>query len=100
MPQQSGTVEMGGERRQGLDYVVPNIRLTLFTNHTVVDDIDGAQTEIHEGDHYSYREGRPALIVSSTSWCISNLAYFRVLDVCHARILQFGALRDALYSEL
>jgi len=55
--------------RQGLDYVVPNVnKCTLFTVHTVADDTDGGQGEIFEGDQYSYRDGRPALIVSSTSW--------------------------------
>lgn len=45
----------------------PSVRVerSLFTVHTTAGDIDG---EISGGDHCSYEEGRPALIVSSTSW--------------------------------
>lgn len=49
----------------GLDHTVSQVQRSLFTVRTVVGDTDG---EIQGGDHYSYEEGRPALIVSSTSW--------------------------------
>ncbi|CAK9205706.1 unnamed protein product [Sphagnum jensenii] len=50
------------------NYEVPYVCHTLFTSYTKGGDMDGAWKEIQEGDCYSYREGRPALIVSSTSW--------------------------------
>lgn len=50
------------------DYVVPSVHHTLFTSHTMVEGIEGDTVEIVEGDLYSNREGRPALIISSTSW--------------------------------
>lgn len=51
--------------QNGLDYIVPQVERSLFTVRTVAGDTDG---EIQGGDHYSYEKGRPALIVSSTSW--------------------------------
>lgn len=55
--------------------MVPNVnKCTLFTVHTVADDTEGGQGEIIEGDQYSYQDGRPALIVSSTSWYISSIS--------------------------
>lgn len=46
-------------------YDTPQVERSLFTVRTVAGDTDG---EIQGGDHYSYEKGRPALIVSSTSW--------------------------------
>ncbi|CAM6097512.1 unnamed protein product [Calypogeia fissa] len=60
-----------GAENRGLlqgDYVVPNVHHSLFTSHTMVEGIEGDTAEIMEGDLYSNREGRPALITSSTSW--------------------------------
>ncbi|KAL3689611.1 hypothetical protein R1sor_015920 [Riccia sorocarpa] len=63
--------DKSGEHRgllQG-DYILPNVHHTILTSHTIVESVEGdTTTEITEGDMYSYREGRPALIVSSTSW--------------------------------
>lgn len=63
--------ENNGAENRGLlqgDYVVPNVHHTLLTSHTMVESIEGDTAEILEGDLYSNREGRPALIISSTSW--------------------------------
>lgn len=51
--------------QNGLDYTAPQVERSLFTVRTVAGDMHG---EIQGGDHYSYGKGRPALIVSSTSW--------------------------------
>lgn len=59
-----------GETRSLLqgDYVLPNVHHTILTSHTMVEGSEGDTSEIMEGDMYSYRDGRPAVIVSSTSW--------------------------------
>ncbi|KAG6545369.1 hypothetical protein Mapa_013218 [Marchantia paleacea] len=59
-----------GETRSLLqgDYVLPNVHHTISTSHTMVEGSEGDTLEIMEGDMYSYRDGRPAVIVSSTSW--------------------------------
>jgi len=70
----SGSRDFGGEGKKIVEvpnYEVPYVCHTLFTSYTKGGDMDGAWKEIQEGDCYSYREGRPALIVSSTSWCNS-----------------------------
>jgi hypothetical protein len=68
----SGSRDLSGEGKKIVEvpnYEVPYVCHTLFTSYTKGGDMDGAWKEIQEGDCYSYREGRPALIVSSTSWC-------------------------------
>ncbi|KAL2631705.1 hypothetical protein R1flu_016391 [Riccia fluitans] len=60
------SVENGG--LVGGDHILPNVDYTILTSHTMVESVEGDLAEIMEGDMYSYRDGRPALIVSSTSW--------------------------------
>ncbi|KAG0614210.1 hypothetical protein M758_6G159000 [Ceratodon purpureus] len=65
LPSSSDANEDNVDLQNGFDYTVPKVQRSLFTVHKVAGDTDG---EIQGGDHYSYEEGRPALIVSSTSW--------------------------------
>jgi len=61
----SSEAEDHGDLQNGFDYTAQQVERSLFTVRTVAGDM---HEEIQGGDHYSYEKGRPALIVSSTSW--------------------------------